>query len=1682
MKKSLLLTVLLILGLTFISAQTIAEYTFSTTTDGTLEDMTGSIDLLTAGTYYDDIASPVTNIGFTFAFGTGAYTQFSANSNGQMQLGATAISGGSASPALNTPRLAPLSGDNAIRATGKLHYKVVGSEPNRKLVVEWLDLRVNYSSAAETGTYCRMQAWLYEGSNNIKFVYGTMWNMSTSTQARSIYIATSNVTGSLGQVTDIIGAMTWNSAGTGLVNTTFPASSAMANINSAADGSRRVFHFNYPDPSAPPSPAILLNPGNGTYVMLTDALSWGAGGGYVTSYDVYLGTNPTPPFVANVSATTYTPTLAAGTTYYWNIVAKNANGDAAPSATWSFMTPAANQLMESFEATTFPPAGWANPGSWSRSTSYYKNGVASAYKYGSTSTQYILSTPRLTIEAGSVFSLWTLASSTTATLQIVYSPDRTNWTQIGSNIAHAATYIWYNTVVDLSSLAGNNYYLGVRTGLQAVSFYTDLYIGPAITPEAPGTPVLSVPADLAINVNEYPTMTWTAPTAGGVPTGYRLYVGTTNPPTSLVADQTGLSYTYTTPLAYNTTYYWTVEAYNTAGTGPLATVRSFTTRDNPTVSTFPWVVDFGSTGAAFPPLNWTQLTGLPGQTLTSGGSWYQDDFGNVVTTPPNYSARLNIWSTSTKYWLVTPPIVVPANHELKFDLAYTTYSGTVTPTPGAQADDKFIVYISDNPSMTGATVLREWNNTGSPYVYDTISASGENHIINLGSYTGTRYIAFYGESTVSGGDNNVYVDNVTVRETPANPIFSYGPSSLSFGTTFANTPTAYQNVTMSNVGPGTINIALTDVSIIGPNAAMFSFNAANLPAALGMATIPVRYNPTAAGNHSATLRIVYNSTNYDVALSGNAYAENAFFESFEGATFPPADWATAPTAWESYTAAGYTHTGTKATKSGYSSGTWWLMTPALAVTNGDNTFSFWYRDYSESTAWDYADEYTYVMVSTTGNAPADFTTALWTGDYMNFTTSWQQASVDLSAYNGQTVYIAFKSVHTGGNYRIIDDVFGPARYVPAGGPNPVTINYPANQAAGLPVGGFDITWTPAVTGGAPTYYAVYMSQDEETIYDDVYFETTATSLNPTTYAGGPSDPISFNYLERWYFTVQAFNNDGDAIVEPAQWFEIEDAPQVITTFPWTENFDAALTLPADWTAADLDGLGTSWVGSTAYAHSTPNSFKHGFSTSPATGQNGWLITPAIQVPAGNYYLSWWNYNYWPTYMEYNGVKVNTTNDPNAAGWVELWSPTSVAAAWSQAVVNISAYAGQTVYFAFNYQGYDADDWYIDDVSVYELLVDTIAPSITHLPHLNTPREDLNYLITASIVDDPTWNNPIGGANLFYSVDGGNTWSAPIAMTPGTAPAYSAVIPAQALGTTVQYYMQAWDILNNTSTSTTYSFGVNDPTWIWYDQGGTTYLGFTPGTNVITSFGPTVLFENPFYGTGNAMQLLGTDGAAYYATTANLKVYSYDGTTITNLMTPLPINFAATTYQTFDLSAYNLQITTPYFLVAYEDIPVTTTGTYILWDDTYNYGTSYCRILSNVHDNSLYTLTRSGSWAIGAFVQTGASQALNAPVVTIASSINGVHLSWMDVDGASSYKVFGAADPYAAGQWPLLGTVATPGYTYNGTDGAKFFKVVADSNAPTRLSSVVSAPVNISNRPAVRAHIAPKSSLNRKLKK
>lgn len=100
------------------------------------------------------------------------------------------------------------------------------------------------------------------------------------------------------------------------------------------DGPKNVVANFCTVPGVPTNPS----PADGdTDVSVNTALDWDDTA-LATSYDVYFGTVTSPPFVANVSESTYDPgTLDTGTHYYWKIIAKNSCGSN-PGEEWDFIT------------------------------------------------------------------------------------------------------------------------------------------------------------------------------------------------------------------------------------------------------------------------------------------------------------------------------------------------------------------------------------------------------------------------------------------------------------------------------------------------------------------------------------------------------------------------------------------------------------------------------------------------------------------------------------------------------------------------------------------------------------------------------------------------------------------------------------------------------------------------------------------------------------------------------------------------------------------------------------------------------------------------------------------------------------------------------------------------------------------------------------------------------------------------------------------------------------------------------------------------------------------------------------------------------------------------------------------------------------------------------------------------
>ncbi|MCX7697420.1 MAG: choice-of-anchor J domain-containing protein, partial [Bacteroidales bacterium] len=150
---------------------------------------------------------------------------------------------------------------------------------------------------------------------------------------------------------------------------------------------------------------------------------------------------------------------------------------------------------------------------------------------------------------------------------------------------------------------------------------------------------------------------------------------------------------------------------------------------------------------------------------------------------------------------------------------------------------------------------------------------------------------------------------------------------------------------------------------------------------------------------------------------------------------------------------------------------------------------------------------------------------------------------------------------------------------------------------------------------------------------------------------------------------------------------------------FVENFEGSWP-PTGWVIHDKDNDGIKWTSSTAQNH-TENGLKsalHDYG-SATVNEIGWLVSPGINLPAGyNYKLSFWSYNQYPTYYGKNRVLISTTSQDTST-FTEIWSPTSVTDSWVQTIIDLSSYAGQTVYVAFKYTGVDAHRWFLDDVTI-----------------------------------------------------------------------------------------------------------------------------------------------------------------------------------------------------------------------------------------------------------------------------------------------------------------------------------------------------------------------------------------------
>ncbi|MEM9849344.1 MAG: choice-of-anchor J domain-containing protein, partial [Bacteroidota bacterium] len=194
----------------------------------------------------------------------------------------------------------------------------------------------------------------------------------------------------------------------------------------------------------------------------------------------------------------------------------------------------------------------------------------------------------------------------------------------------------------------------------------------------------------------------------------------------------------------------------------------------------------------------------------------------------------------------------------------------------------------------------------------------------------------------------------------------------------------------------------------------------------------------------------------------------------------------------------------------------WLVTPKLLPDMSNNTLTFFATD---DFAGNFGSIYT-VRISTTSQTDRSSFTELEFYTEANFTADiYQQFSVDLSAYEGQEIYIAFVLENSKGDSWLLDDVAGPPVVAVATAPNCDSdlTNPPANDLDDVDV---DVTlsWSPAT--GDPTGYKIQIG----TTQGGSEFLALTDIGNTTSYQ--PLTDLAFD--TRYYVTIIPFNTQGDA--------------------------------------------------------------------------------------------------------------------------------------------------------------------------------------------------------------------------------------------------------------------------------------------------------------------------------------------------------------------------------------------------------------------------------------------------------------------------------------------------------------------------------------------------------------------------
>ena len=343
----------------------------------------------------------------------------------------------------------------------------------------------------------------------------------------------------------------------------------------------------------------------------------------------------------------------------------------------------------------------------------------------------------------------------------------------------------------------------------------------------------------------------------------------------------------------------------------------------------------------------------------------------------------------------------------------------------------------------------------------------------------------------------------------------------------------------------------------------------------------------------------------------------------------------------------------------------WLISPQMTIGDG---MTFWVSDDGE---W---HEHLEIRVCTA----ATFSQSTLTSDFALVAAtavsvedkSWEEKTIDLSAYAGQTGYIAIRNNDNGKDFVCLDDitVYQTVNSYDYGTTNVITTNTNSCSLTGL---------TPE------TLYEVMVQGDcgDEGISlwsNPMYFTTPDACSAPTDLV---ASNVTYNSATlSWANTQDSYN---------LRYREVY----------FYENFESE-TLPTGWTTIDANADGNTWGIGFATAHTGNNgayNLSYIYNTDNTTPDD-YLVSPLLDLQGT---LRVWLSGYGERYEEHFAIYVSTTGNTAADFTTTLLNETTTTDSYVEYTADLSSYAGQKGYIAIrHFNCTDQYYLYVDDFGLY----------------------------------------------------------------------------------------------------------------------------------------------------------------------------------------------------------------------------------------------------------------------------------------------------------------------------------------------------------------------------------------------